>query len=269
MPEGPEVHDLADRLGALLLDETLDDVWFRDPALQRRRKVLVGKRVAGVVARGKALLIAVDAGWTLYTHSHLFGFWRLVDDVDALTSDTPPRLRLRCVRGVAALYAAPSVALWRTDDLDRQPYLAKLGPDVLDPAVDVAVFDAALRDPALAGRGLAALLLDQGFAAGMGNYLRSEVLFEAKLSPYRTAGDLDTAQRRRLAKALIDVPRRAYRAKQGDAHPPGKDYLAQIKRRFRFEVFEREGTPCPRCGGTIVNARIAARRLYWCPGCQH
>ena len=269
MPEGPEVHDLADRLGALLLDETLDDVRFRDPALQRRRRLLVGKRVSGVEARGKALLIAVDTGWTLYTHSHLFGFWRLVDDAEALTSETAPRVRLDCVRGIAALYAAPSVALWRTEELDRQPYLAKLGPDVLDPAVDAAMLDAALRDPERAGRGLAALLLDQSFAAGMGNYLRSEVLFEAKLSPYRTAGDLDASQRRRLAKALIDVPRRAYRAKQGDALPPGKDYLAHIRRRFRFEVFEREGTPCPRCGGTIVNARIAARRLYWCRGCQH
>ncbi|NYZ64085.1 endonuclease VIII [Luteimonas deserti] len=269
MPEGPEVHDLADRLTRLLQDEMLDDVWFRDPALQRRRRLLTGQRVAGIVARGKALLIAVENGWTLYTHGHLFGFWRIVDDRDGLTSDTPPRVRLGCARGVAALYAAPSVALWRTDELDRQPYLAKLGPDVLDPAVDAAVFEAALVDPVIARRGLAVLLLEQSFAAGMGNYLRSEVLFEARLSPYRTPGDLDAPQRTRLAHALIDVPRRAYRAKQRGALPPGKEYLARIPGGFRFAVFEREGTACPRCGAVIVNVRIASRRLYWCRGCQH
>lgn len=269
MPEGPEVHYIADQLAGLLLDEPLTEVRFHDPALQRRRRVLLGRRVAGVAARGKALLIAVDGGWTLYAHGHLFGFWKLVEDVDALGTDTRPRVLLGNPRGVAALYAAPSVSLWRTDELDRQPYLARLGPDVLDPAVDRGRMLAHLRQPAFARRSLAVLLLDQGFAAGMGNYLRAEVLFEARLSPTRLAGDLDGDEQGRLAEALLDIPRSAYRAKHKAGLPVDKDYLAQIRRVFRFQVYEREGEPCLRCEGTVVNERIASRRLYWCPGCQH
>ena len=80
MPEGPETHALADRLSTLLVDETLRAVRFIDPKLQRLRALLEGKRVLAVEARGKALLTAVESGWTLYTHSHLFGFWRFVDE---------------------------------------------------------------------------------------------------------------------------------------------------------------------------------------------
>ncbi|RPD85867.1 DNA-formamidopyrimidine glycosylase family protein [Luteimonas sp. 100069] len=269
MPEGPETHELADRLSTLLVDEVLTQVRFIDPRLQRKRGLLEGKRVLAVEARGKALLTAVSSGWTLYTHSQLFGFWRLVDDVDALPDGARPRVLLVTARGVAALYAAPSISLWRTDELDAQPYLAKLGPDVLDPAVDAAGLLAHMDTPRFAGRTLAVLLLDQGFAAGMGNYLRSEVLYHARLSPYRILRDLTAAERRRLAKALLDVPRRAYRAKHGDILPPGKDYLARTRATFGFEVYEHKGDPCPRDGGTIVEERLAARRLYWCPACQH
>lgn len=269
MPEGPEVHYIADRLGALLLDEPLKEVRFHDPVLQRRRRILLGKRVAGIAARGKALLVAVDGGWTLYTHGHLFGFWKLADDIEALAGDSRPRVLLGNVRGVAALYAAPSVSLWRTADLDRQPYLARLGPDLLDPQVDSATLHAQLQAPGFARRSLAVLLLDQGFAAGMGNYLRSEVLFQARLSPSRLAGDLVAAEARRLAEALVDIPRSAYRAKHQTRLPPGKDYLEQVDGGFRFAVYEREGEPCLRCDRTVINERIASRRLYWCPGCQH
>lgn len=269
MPEGPETHALADRLSLLLVDEALTRVRFVDPKLQRRRGALEGKRVLAVEARGKALLTAVEGGWTLYTHSHLFGFWRLADEADALPDGAPPRLLLVTVRGAAALYAAPSISLWRTDALDTQPYLARLGPDVLDPAVDARILLAQMRIPRFAKRTLAVLLLEQDFAAGMGNYLRSEVLFQARLSPYRILQDLTTGERRRLANALLDVPRRAYRAKHDDVLPPGKDYLARTRARFGFEVFERAGAPCPRGDGTVAEIRLAGRRLYWCPGCQH
>lgn len=269
MPEGPETHELADRLSRLLVDETLTQVRFIDPKLQRRRGLLEGERVLAVEARGKALLTAVSSGWTLYTHSHLFGFWRLVDDVDALPDGARPRALLVTVRGVAALYAAPSISLWRTDGLDAQPYLAKLGPDVLDPAVDAASLLAHMDTTRFTNRTLAVLLLDQGFAAGMGNYLRSEVLFHARLSPYRILRDLTAAERKRLAKALLDLPRRAYRAKHGNSLLPGKYYLAQTRATFGFKVYEHKGDPCPRDGAMIVEARLAARRLYWCPACQH
>jgi len=269
MPEGPETHYLADRLDALLAGRVLREAAFSDPALAHWQEQLPGRKVRSVEARGKAMLIAFDNGHTLYTHSQLLGYWSFSDRPDAPPKGVP-RAFLASSKGSAALYIAPKVEIWPTDSIDtEQSYLAKLGPDVLDPVVDAGVFAARIHQPAFRRRSLAALLLQQEFAAGMGNYLRSEVLFDAALAPTRLPATLDEQQTQRLAASLIAIPRRAYRAKfRADLPAGGKDYLAQTARTFRFKVFEREGKPCPRCGQPIVQDRMASRRIYWCPGCQ-
>src|SRR5690606_34342740 len=136
------------------------------------------------------------------------------------------------------------VAMWRSDELHRHPFLARLGPDVLDSALDETAVEARLRDPRFRGRALGGLLLDQGFLAGMGNYLRSEVLFAAGLLPQRRPRDLDDAQRRALARELLAIPRHSY-ATRGIEPARGMrgDYLADTAEGFRFRVFDREGEP--------------------------
>lgn len=269
MPEGPETHYIADRLRAALVGEPLLRVTFAPDGLQRYERRLTGRRIASVTARGKALITAFDIGLTLYTHSQLLGYWRIAATDRAPRETGTPRVVLETARMRASLYVAPKVEVWPSERIDEQPYLAKLGPDVLDPDVNAGDFLDQLRASRFARTSLPALLLKQEFAAGMGNYLRSEVLFAAALSPHRKTGELDDDEALRLAHALVEVPRRAYRAKfrRGEP-PPGKEYLQRAKKTFRFQVFEREDEACPRCGDTIRMERLASRRLYWCPGCQ-
>ena len=126
-----------------------------------------------------------------------------------------------------------------------------------------------LQDPRFAGRSLVALLLDQAFLAGMGNYLRSEVLFVAGIAPERRPSELSAAERKRLAKALLDVPRASYRTRGIEPAAGMKsDYLTDTPAGFRFQVFDREGLPCPACRRKIVRHELGGRRLYWCPRCQ-
>ena len=46
------------------------------------------------------------------------------------------------------------------------------------------------------------------------------------------------------------------------------DYLTDTPAGFRFQVFDREGEPCPRCGDVVVRQELGSRRLYWCRHCQ-
>src|SRR3546814_12432454 len=101
-------------------------------------------------------------------------------------------------------------------------------------------------DPRFAGRSLGSLLLDQGFLAGMGNYLRSEVLFAANLLPQRRPRDLDAGERAALVRELLAIPRHSY-APRGLEPARGlrDDYLNDNPEGFRFRVFGRAGRPCP------------------------
>lgn len=270
MPEGPEIRRTADRLAAAVLGDPLRSAWFAFPALKTHEKRLRGRRIEAIAPRGKALLTRFDNGWTLYTHNQLYGTWSIAAAGERPETGRSLRVALETERSAILLYSASDVEMWRSDEIERHPFLARLGPDVLDPALDAAQVAARLQDPRFAGRSLGALLLDQGFLAGMGNYLRSEALFAARLRPERRPRDLDARERRRLAKALLDLPRRSY-ATRGIAPAAGMraDYLSDTPGAFRFEVFDREGLPCPACGRAVIRRENGARRLYLCPDCQH
>src|SRR3546814_10116781 len=126
----------------------------------------------------RAHLARCDNGWTRYSHNQLYGVWRIADAGERPDTKRSLRVALETTRKSILLYSASDVAMWRSDELHAHPFLSRLGPDVLDPGLDEAAVEVRMLDPRFAGRSLGGLLLDQGFLAGMGNYLRSEVLFE-------------------------------------------------------------------------------------------
>jgi len=269
VPEGPEIRRAADRLAEAVVGVPLRSAWFAFPALKPHEKRLRGRRIEAIVPHGKALLTQFDQGWTLYSHNQLYGVWKIAAAGERPDGGRSLRVALETDTRAILLYSASDVAMWRTAELPRHPFLSKLGPDVLDPALTAAAVEARLDDPRFRGRALGALLLDQAFLAGMGNYLRSEVLFAARLLPERRPRDLDRAERRALAHELLAIPRRSY-ATRGIAPAGGMraDYLTDTPEGFRFEVFDREGLPCPACGAAIVRREVGTRRLYLCPRCQ-
>jgi endonuclease-8 len=246
-------------------------VEYRLPRLARKAKRLAGAGVTRVYARGKAMLVEFDRGLTHYSHNQLFGEW----EVGPAGRGPDERRQVRVVLGTAehaaTLYSATDIDLLPTSSLARHPYLARLGLDVLDPATSVAAMRARLDDPRFAGRALASLLLDQGFAAGVGNYLRSDILFRAGLPATTRPRDLSPAQRARLARAMLDVSRRAYRSAgvTNDAARVRAARQAGMSREdYRFLVYGREGAPCWACGTTIERRDAGGRGLFHCPTCQ-
>jgi len=244
-------------------------VWFAFPALKRFERRLAGRRIEAITPHGKAMLTRFDNGLTLYSHNQLYGVWRIEAPGDPAHASRSLRVTLQTADVALRLYSASDVAILGEDEIPTHPFLSRLGPDVLDPTLDPGQVVDRLRQPRFRNRSLGSLLLDQAFLAGMGNYLRSEVLFHARLPPQRRPTDLDPAQLRRLAKALLDVPRRSYRSRGIEAAAGMKsDYLTDTPDSFRFAVFDREGLPCPTCAEPILRLETGSRRLYLCPACQ-
>src|SRR5690606_9972404 len=268
MPEGPEIRRAAGRLAEAVAGRPLVSAWFASPALRRHARDLPGRRILAITPRGKALLTRFDHGSTLYTHNQLYGVWKVCAAGERPDTTRSLRVALETDDRAILLYSASDISMWRDADLERHPFLARLGPDVLDPALDPATVEARLGERRFARRSLDALLLDQAFLAGMGNYLRAEVLFEAGIAPGRRPVDLSAAERASLARTLLEVPRRSYRTR-GIAPARGmrQDYLADDAQGFRFHVFGREGQPCTRCGAPVVRSTSSGRRMYACLQC--
>lgn len=261
----------ADELSAVLRERQARLVSFGQAPLRSRGAALSGRRILDVSCRGKAVLLAFSGGLTVYTHNQLYGRW-YVRPLGRLPA-TRRQLRLRVDTDAhsALLYSASDIGVYDEAGLASHPYLARLGPEALDSALEPPAVEALLRDRRFSGRALASLYLDQSFLAGIGNYLRSEIFFVARIAPTLRARDLDRNARRRLARASLAVPRRSYET-GGITNAPAtvKRLRAEGARRgqYRFFVFARAGRPCHACGAKISRAELGGRRLYFCPVCQ-
>jgi endonuclease-8 len=171
----------------------------------------------------------------------------------------------------ALLYSASEIDVLDADGEREHPFLARLGPDVLSQAPTVDELAERLEERRFRGRQLGALLLDQAFVAGLGNYLRAEILFEAAVHPARRAVDCTTDERRRIAGRILALARRAYRTR-GITLAPSR--VAELKAAgvsregHRFWVYGRRGEPCRTCGRKVTARAIGGRNCFWCPACQ-
>lgn len=269
MPEGPEIRRAADALARAVLNTRIERVFLAFPQLKPYEQVLKGSRVRAIEPRGKALLTRFDCGWTLYSHNQLYGAWK-IDAADAPAQrGRSLRVELATAERALRLYSASDISVWPDSEIEQHPFLQRIGPDVLDPSLDSAAVLHRLQDRRFARRQLAGLLLDQGFLAGMGNYLRSEVLFEAGLSPDLRPQDLDPPARTKLAEALLALPRRSYLTRGIQPSQGMKAaYSSSGRGAFSFRVFDRAGEPCTNCAALIRRTERSNRRLYFCPRCQ-
>jgi len=271
MPEGPEIRRAADRLARVLEHQTLEAVYFGQPRLKRFEAALAGNKVTALETRGKALLTRLSNGLTLYSHNQLYGRWYVRPRGELPQTGRSLRVALHTPSHSALLYSASDIAVLDDAGLAAHPFLLRAGPDILDPRLGWRDVAARLDGSRFRNRRLAALYLDQHFLAGVGNYLRSEILHDARLSPHRRPAELGRGERGRLARSTLAISQRAY-ATGGVTNPPGRvrglKARGAARRDHRFAVFDRDGLPCYRCGDAIRRITAGSRRLYFCPTCQ-
>jgi len=202
---------------------------------------LTGAVVTGVEARGKHLLVHGDDGRALDVHLGMHGRVRLDDPGSG--------------RGVAVLRTpAADIVITGTHRIAVRPAARAappLGPDLLHGRFDAAEY---LRRARLVQRPVCEVLLDQRVLAGIGNIVRCEVLWEARIDPLGAASA--TSDRDLLELAVL--ARRHLRAG------------VRAGGRLAAHVHRQAGRPCPRCGQPI-RSRVHGehrRTLYWCPACQ-
>lgn len=263
MPEGPEIRRAADTLETAVKGKPLTDVWFAFEQLKPYQSQLIGQSVTLLETRGKALLTHFSNGLTLYSHNQLYGVWRVVDTGNMPQTTRVLRIRLQTEDKTILLYSASDIEMLTPEQLTTHPFLQRVGPDVLDLRLTAAEVKTRLLSSRFRNRQFSGLLLDQAFLAGLGNYLRVEILWQVGLTGQHKASQLSDEQLDALAQALLDIPRLSYNTRgQVDDN---KHHGAL----FRFKVFHRDGESCERCGGIIEKTTLSSRPFYWCPGCQH
>ena len=267
MPELPEVE-----ITARLLDEALRDAPIEsatapgvnalktfDPPL----RALEGERIVGVRRIGKHLVVDVSGELSLLIHLMSAGRLQLYDKRAGPRDRTsrllvriadPPTRELR-LREFGTRQRA-WVKLLRTAEVAADDSIAGLGPEAWpEPPADIA----ALLAPHGA-RPLHAVLRDQHVIAGIGRSWVDEILWVAKLSPFKRGDDLDSAQAATLRSAIVDVLGGALAHYEDVVRLPVPDKLP-----LPLQVHRKQGEPCPRCGTTLEAVHYEDYVMSYCP----
>ena len=271
MPEGPEIHRAAQRLRNALEGSTITHVECPYSTIQGQEHRFLGNQVISVEARSKAMLIHIGED-VLYSHNQLYGRWTIQkNSTKSKKTNRSLRLKLQNKTHTACLWSATDIQIIEPWEIEGHPYIAKLGPDVADRNVEFDDVLEQVQNPKFGRRQLSHLLLDQAFLAGVGNYLRSEILHSSRILPSRKLNSLSTKEQNNLAYSAIDVTQLAFDQRGVTVEKELYDLLREnglSRRQARHHVFTRDGLECHECSSTIIHSRMSGRRLDYCPSCQ-
>ncbi len=267
MPELPEVETIKNELmpriiGLRFTDVTVcDNKAIKQPLVREFHRKLIGQTIRNLERRGKYLIFRLSDNLTLVIHLKMTGALLLNPE----QTDRYARVIFHFDDGSQLVFTDRRRlgALWLLGN--NLTITSKLGPEPL--AADFAVDTLAARLHKRQAP-IKAVLLDQGFIAGIGNMYADEALFEAGIHPFRTASSLSSEEIRHLHRAIIDVLQSAIGSKGASINtyirPDGQLGTAHDN----FRVAHRGGKSCPVCGTPIERLAIRNRGSYFCPRCQ-
>lgn len=174
-----------------------------------------------------------------------------------------------------------------TDDIEiLNKKLNKLAPDLLKTDYTEKNIEDRLDAMKTSKRTIVDILMSQdegkGIGSGLGNYLTPEILYRAKISPYRTVSSLSSADIARLTKAIKHTLRLCYITNTTHYIEHLKKFLEKHNTKkfpnyrsdvdignevFEFKVY---GKKFDAKGNEILRDEIIkGRNMYWCPDVQH
>ena len=269
MPELPEVETVARQLASRITGRRVRSFRILDPLLRNGRTPPLRERTVEDVGRlGKQVLLQLsprpgrhDPLWALI-HLRMTGRLIYTDGVDG-SARRHLRARMTFDRGALLFVDTRRFGTlhWLRSREEGEPE----GLDPLSPAFTPRAL-AELLDGS--GQELKPWLLRQDRLVGLGNIYASEILYAARLSPFRPAGSLTPAEVRRLHSATRRVLRRAIES-CGTTFSDFQDARG-IEGSYQrlLAVYDRSSRRCRRCRTPIERSVQQQRSTFYCPGCQ-
>jgi formamidopyrimidine-DNA glycosylase len=292
MPELPEVETTVRDLKKTqppILGAGFINVWTDVPKIlklpksfEQFKKEIKGKKIQKIWRRGKNILFELSDGKTLLIHQKLTGHlllgkwekekgkWR-AETPGPLTEDPINRflhlvfwLDNDQMLALSDLRKFAKVELSDKENLEKE--ISSLGPEPLEKDFTFEKFKEAISKK---NKGkVKQVLMDQNVIAGIGNIYSDEILWQAKIHPFKEIKRLSDEDLKKIYRAKREILARAIRV--------GGESISDFRRisgeKGGFDplrnVYRREGEKCSRCGSIIKKIKLAGRSAHFCPHCQ-
>jgi formamidopyrimidine-DNA glycosylase len=266
MPEIPDLEVIKEYLERSLPGQVIETAEVLRPLVVRNlvgddfASKVEGARITDVRRRGKFLLLGLDSNHELVVNPMLAGRLQHCAPEQRCAPRTFVVFYLSGGKELRYVDAKSMGKIYLTADPNLVPGFAGQGPEALDPELTLDVF----RDRLRRRRGeIKGLLTNQAILAGIGNAYADEILFEARLYPFRKLPSLSPDEVETLHHSIGSVLTEAIDVLR---ERTGNDI--DVKIRDFLRVHGHGGSPCPRCGTPISEIRARNRLTNFCRTCQ-
>jgi formamidopyrimidine-DNA glycosylase len=269
MPELPEVEGYRQYLEATCLHQLIEAIDVEDTKLLTTDPLTLAETLRGVSFTGtrrvgKNLFIFTDKpGVIVRMHFGMSGSLEYYHS----SLDRPRHARIVFYfRGGFNLgFVCPRKfeRIGLVEDIEAFLKKKKIGKDALDLTVEDLTAALANRKSVIKST-----LLDQSVAAGVGNWIADELLFQARIHPEKPANELSVSEIEALREAIQDVLLTAIEKEARYAHFP-ESYLIHARAWDTSPYTDTEQhLLCPHCSFKLEIIRVGGRTTYYCPVCQ-
>lgn len=262
MPEGPECHKIARRLESTLKSNRVSAFRIHGGRYEKHGPPdgysdftaacdsSGGLEVIGVGAHGKLIVMFLSGDWTMLITLGLSGTWSKSKtkhcDVSLLMADG-----LKMWFKDQLHYGTVRFVRWST----MEKKVLALGPDVTvkDPRFTKKYWRSLIER--YRHWDISKLLMDQGKIAGIGNYLKAEILYDSKVAPDSLVGNIPEEYVERLWNSIMELPRHYF--------------ILQLTTRFKYglKVYNKKKDPF---GNHVCKMKAGdGRTSHWVPEVQH
>ncbi len=275
MPEGPEVKIITEQLHSALVGQIIVECgasgrYLREPVEgwsevhPRTRQAITKnlikfpKTIRSIQCKGKFIYWDLGEEWYLWNTLGMTGAWKFA------TSDTIDKH----VTFIVLLQNGTEIhfsdirhfgTLKFVKGLDKiQAKLQTLGPDLLAGEITLDYVNNLCQKYKF--KTIVEILMNQKLIPGVGNYIKSEALYRAKISPWRQGGQMAKSDLQELLNQLLQVSQSSYEFR-GNTFKDYHDLNGELGTFSQFlQVYKKKICPL---GYTIKNEDTLDKRTSW------
>ena len=268
-PEGPETAKVADSLRRGMENKVLMSINLLEEAKHEGLdEIVLPKKIVRVESRGKKILFTLEDGVIIANELKMTGSWSKTSTKHSKFSfilDTGEEFFFICIRKWAKTYVLFT-------QKQKDAYFLRVGPDILRNVIPKEEWAERYRRMTKKRKGskpylICDALLEQPIFSGIGNYLRADILYQAKIRPDKPTQELTDDEYERLRLAAHDLIRKSYKAR-GFSMRNYRD-VDGTEGVYNTLVYNQEMCPL---GHKVLRSRFNGkwpkRSMYWVPQVQ-
>jgi DNA-formamidopyrimidine glycosylase len=277
MPEGPEVNIIKDGINHNLKDKYIIDVDLPEGSKFLKKtpdgynlfKSSLPLKCIEIKSKGKLIYFVFENGWYLLCRLLMSGGWFLDkapkhNHCQIIYSGSQTQTNKKSIWFVDPRHFG--TLKWTNEKKVLDDVLNDIGPDLLNDTITEKEYLEKMKNKKNGKRKISVVMMDQSVFSGIGNYLKSEILYQAKVAPDSVINNIPDDILVEIFKITLEKIKRSYKAGGASIRDYSDIRGKEGEYSFTFNVYQKKKDPL---GNKIISEKTKdGRTSHWVPEVQ-